>query len=96
MSSSWIEHNRADKARKVIQQRTGIPSYDIRPASYIPVTEVRKDGRGYNIQRLETDCESIEKYLESDPSKALFIEAKSKQQSFKSQPRYARVVPKGS
>jgi len=91
MSDSWLEYNRKAQERKAIQQRTRIPSYDIRPSVYTPYSE-----SGYNIQRLETDSESIEKYLESDPSKALFIEAKSKKFAYKKSPRYARVVPKGS
>jgi len=92
MSSSWVEDYREAQKRKAIEQRTRIPSYDIRPSVYTPVS----DKQGCNIQRLETDCESIEKYLESDPSKALFIEARSKQFAYKKQPRYARVVPKRS
>ena len=91
MSRSWLEYNREKKAGEALQQRVRIPSYDIRPSVYIP-TQNRK---GCNIQRLETDSESIEKYLESDPSKALFIEAKSKRNAFKKQGRYAKVVPKG-
>jgi len=91
MSSSWVEYNSEEKKRKTLEQRTRIPSYDIRPSAYSPYSE-----SGYNIQRLETDSESIEKYLEGDPSKALFTEAKSKKFAYKKSPRYAKVVSKGS
>jgi len=93
MSHRSKRDNSKEEKGTVNKQRTGIPGFIACPSIYQKIPSIR---RGYDIQRLETDCESIDRFLENQGAKAIYSKLQNKKDSFKKFKGRAYVVPKGT